>query len=85
MCPHTAIYVSLTAVYVSSYCYRCVLILLYMSPHTAMYANSQRKLRELEKANGVKDKELHDAEMAKLTKDHQQRVKELELKMAKVS
>jgi hypothetical protein len=33
MCPHTAIYVS-------SYCYVCVLILLYMCPHTAIYVSS---------------------------------------------
>jgi hypothetical protein len=33
MCPHTARYVS-------SYCYRCVLILLYMCPHTAIYVSS---------------------------------------------
>jgi hypothetical protein len=33
MCPHTTIYVS-------SYCYICVLILLYMCPHTAIYVSS---------------------------------------------
>jgi hypothetical protein len=33
VCPHTA-------VYVSSYCYMCVLILLYMSAHTAVYVSS---------------------------------------------
>ncbi len=32
-CPHTAIYVS-------SYCYICVLILLYMCPHTSVYVSS---------------------------------------------
>jgi hypothetical protein len=33
MCPHTAMYVS-------SYCYVCVLILLCMCPHTSMYVSS---------------------------------------------
>jgi hypothetical protein len=33
MCPHTP-------TYVSSYCYICVLILLYICPHTAMYVSS---------------------------------------------
>ncbi len=41
MCPHTTIYVSsfywwadeLTSIYVSSYCYVCVLILQYICPH----------------------------------------------------
>jgi hypothetical protein len=33
MCPHTAIYVS-------AYCYICVLILLYMCPHAAIYVSS---------------------------------------------
>ncbi len=33
MCPHPAIYVS-------SYCYVCVLILLCMCPHTAMYVSA---------------------------------------------
>ncbi len=33
MCPHTAMYVS-------SYCYVCVLILLHVCPHTAMYVSS---------------------------------------------
>ena len=36
MCPHTTMYVS-SFYYVSSYCYICVLILLYMCPHTAIY------------------------------------------------
>jgi hypothetical protein len=30
----------LTAVYVSSYCYVCVLLLLYMCPHAAIYVSS---------------------------------------------
>jgi hypothetical protein len=33
MCPHTAIYVS-------SYCFICVVILLYMCPHTAIHMSS---------------------------------------------
>ena len=38
-CSHTPIHVAYphTAIYVSSYCYICVLILLYMCPHTTAY------------------------------------------------
>lgn len=42
---------------------------------------AQRKLRELEKVQGNKE---HNVEIAKLTKDHQQRVKELEHKVSKL-
>jgi hypothetical protein len=40
MCPHTAIYVS-------SYCHICVLILLYTCPHTAIYVSSYCYIRVL--------------------------------------
>ena len=47
MCPHTAVYVSsyccicvLILLYVSSYCCICVLILLYMFAYTAIYVSS---------------------------------------------
>ena len=36
MCPHTALDVSHTALDVSSYCYICVLMLVYMCPDTAL-------------------------------------------------
>jgi hypothetical protein len=39
MCPHTALYAS-------SYCSRCVLLLLHMCPHTALYVSSYCSARQ---------------------------------------
>ena len=40
MWPHTAVTCPHTAIYVSSCCYVCALILLYVCPHTAVYVAS---------------------------------------------